>query len=126
MRYKIIIPARANSKRLPGKNMKLLGQKPLIQYSIDFALNNFPNNDIWVNSDDQEVLEFAKQKGIKTLLRPDNLATDHIATVDVLKFQIDYFKNQNISCDAIILLQPTNPLRKDDLLRLAIKKFEKF
>ena len=41
MNFKVIIPARANSKRLPKKNMKLLGSKPLIQFSIDFALNNF-------------------------------------------------------------------------------------
>ena len=124
MNFKIIIPARANSKRLPGKNMKLLGQKPLIQYSIDFALNNFSKNDIWVNSDDDKVIEFAKQEGIMTLLRPNTLATDHIATVDVLKFQVKYFQEQNIDCDAIILLQPTNPFREDDLLEDAILKFQ--
>jgi len=87
LKYKIIIPVRANSKRLPGKNMRLLRQKPLIQYSIDFAINNFSINDIWVNSDDREVIEFAKKQGIMTLLRPDNLATDEIATVDVLKIK---------------------------------------
>tara|TARA_B110000908_G_C10214813_1_gene432208 strand:- start:730 stop:1407 length:678 start_codon:yes stop_codon:yes gene_type:complete len=125
MNYKIIIPARANSKRLPGKNMKLLGQKPLIQYSIDFALNNFSKNDIWVNTDDHKVIEFAKQKGIMTLLRPNNLATDYISTVDVLKFQVKFFQEQNIDCDAIILLQPTNPFREDNLLKISIEKFKK-
>jgi CMP-N-acetylneuraminic acid synthetase len=124
MNYKVIIPARANSKRLPGKNMKFLGDKPLIQYSIDFALNNFSKDDIWVNSDDQEILKFAKQKGVNTLVRPDNLATDFSKTVDVLKHQLNYFKKQNIICDAIILLQPTNPFREDDLLKNAIKKFQ--
>ena len=58
MKYKVIIPARANSKRLPGKNMKFLGNKPLIQYSIDYALNNFKADEIWVNSDDKEIIEF--------------------------------------------------------------------
>jgi N-acylneuraminate cytidylyltransferase len=125
MNFKIIIPARANSKRLPGKNMKLLGQKPLIQYSIDFALNNFSKNDIWVNTDDHKVIEFAKQNGIMTLLRPNNLATDHTATVDVLKFHVKYFQEQNIDCDAIILLQPTNPFREDNLLKISIEKFKK-
>jgi CMP-N-acetylneuraminic acid synthetase len=124
MVYQVIIPARANSKRLPGKNMKVLGDKPLIQYSIDFALNYFSEDAVWVNSDDQEILKFAKQKGINTLVRPDNLATDFSTTVDVLKHQIDYFKKQNIICDAIILLQPTNPFRENDLLKKAIKKFE--
>ena len=124
MVYKIIIPARGNSKRLPGKNMKVLGDKPLIQYSIDFALNNFSADSIWVNSDDQHIIEFAKQKGIRTLLRPDDLATDYTSTVDVLNFQVNYFKEQNIACDAIILLQPTNPFRKDILLKKAIQEFQ--
>ena len=124
MVYKIIIPARANSKRLPGKNMRILGDKPLIQYSIDFALNHFSADSIWVNSDDQHIIEFAKQKGIRTLLRPNDLATDYTPTVDVIKFQVNYFKEQNIACDAIILLQPTNPFREDNLLKEAIKKFQ--
>lgn len=125
MNYKVIIPARANSKRLPGKNMRILGIKPLIQYSIDFALNNFPKDDIWVNSDDQEVIEFAKKKGIKTLVRPNELASDHTSTIDVLKYQVNYFHEQNIDCDTIITLQPTNPFRENDLLKFAIEKFKK-
>ena len=88
MVYKIIIPARANSKRLPGKNMKFLGDKPLIQYSIDFALNHFSADSIWVNSDDEHIIKFAKKIGVRTLLRPVDLATDHTSTVDVLKFQL--------------------------------------
>jgi len=124
MNYKIIIPARANSKRLPGKNIMILGGKPLIQYSIDFALNYFPGDSIWVNSDCPNIIEFSKRKGLKTLVRPENLALDSTPTVDVLKFHINYFKKKNIACDAIILLQPTNPFREDNLLKIAIEKFE--
>lgn len=124
MKYKVIIPARANSKRLPGKNMKLLGNKPLIEHSIDYALSCFKADEIWVNSDDQEIIEFANTKGINTLVRPDALGLDLTSTVDVLKFQINYFKEKNIDCNSIILLQPTNPFRNEGLLSLAIKKFE--
>lgn len=122
MTFKIIIPARGNSKRLPGKNMKLLGGKPLIQHSIDFALDNLSADSIWVNSDNQLIIEFAKRKGVKTLLRPDVLATDYTTTVDVLQFQINYFKEHNIECDAIILLQPTSPFRHENLLKIAKDK----
>lgn len=125
MIFKIIIPARANSKRLPGKNMKLLGGKPLIQHSIDSALKNFSNKDIWVNSDDREILEFADKKGIMTLLRPDELATDFSTIVDVLKHHVNYFKKNKIACDAIILLQPTNPFREDSLFKEALNCFQK-
>jgi len=103
MIFKIIIPARANSKRLPGKNMKILGGKPLIQHSIDFALKNFSNKDIWVNSDDREILEFANTKGIMTLLRPDELAADFSSTVDVLK-----------DSDALVLLTEWKEFRSPD------------
>jgi len=124
LEYQIIIPARANSKRLPGKNMKLLGSKPLIEYSIDTALLIFPKERVWVNTDDDQIIKYAKLKGLNTMLRPDNLALDSTTTVDVLKHQIDYFKNRNIKCNAIILLQPTNPFREDDLLEHAILKFQ--
>jgi CMP-N-acetylneuraminic acid synthetase len=124
MNYKIIIPARGNSKRLPGKNMKLLADKPLIQYSIDYALEHFSLEHIWVNSDDKEILDFAKKTGVQTIVRPNNLATDFTSTVDVLKFQLDFFEEMGIKCDAIILLQPTNPFRNYQLLKSAIAKFE--
>jgi CMP-N-acetylneuraminic acid synthetase len=124
MIYKIIIPARANSKRLPGKNMKLLLGKPLIEYSIDFAINNFPKDSVWVNSDCKDIIEFSKLKGTKTLLRPSKLASDSSAIVDALMFHVNYFKEHNIACDAIILFQPTNPFRESDLLKKVIEKFE--
>jgi CMP-N-acetylneuraminic acid synthetase len=124
MKYKVIIPARSNSKRLPGKNMKLLGGIPLIQYSIDFAKNNFNNDQIWVNSDCPIILEFAEKLGVNVMPRPQKLALDTTSTAEVLIDQIENFKKQNINCDAIILLQPTNPFRDNDLLRQAIEKFQ--
>lgn len=124
MVYKVVIPARANSKRLSGKNMKLLGGKPLVGHSIDFALKSFKSDSIWVNSNDIAVLKYAKGIGVKTLERPNQLATDNTTTVEVLKFHLKYFEENKIKCDAIILLQPTNPLRNDNLMRNAIKSFE--
>lgn len=123
--YKVIIPARANSKRLPGKNMRILGSKPLIGYSIQFALNSFLSDSVWVNSNDQKVLNYAKRMGVKTLERPNQLATDYTSTIDVLKHQIKYFEEKNIECDAIILLQPTSPFRQANLIKKAINEFEK-
>ncbi len=124
MIYKIIIPARANSKRLPGKNVKLLAGKPLIEYSIEYALNNFSPNEVWINSNDLKVIELARNKGVNILERPEHLAKDNTPTIEVLKYQINHFKKKNIKCDALILLQPTNPLRSVNLLREAISQFE--
>tara|TARA_B100000767_G_scaffold266071_1_gene282943 strand:+ start:153 stop:818 length:666 start_codon:yes stop_codon:yes gene_type:complete len=124
LEYQIIIPARANSKRLIGKNMKILGSKPLIQHSIDTALLNFPKERVWVNTDDDQIIKYAMSKGLNTIMRPDNLALDFTTTVEVLKHQINYFKNRDVECDAIILLQPTNPFRGEDLLERAMLKFQ--
>lgn len=125
MVYKVIIPARANSKRLPGKNMRSLGGKPLIGHSIDFALKSFESDSIWVNSNDIEVLKYAQERGVKTLERPNQLATDYTATAEVLKFHLKYFEKNKIKCDSIILLQPTSPFRKSGLMEKAINEFEK-
>ena len=61
MIFKIIIPARANSKRLPGKNMKILGGKPLIQHSIDFALKNFSNKNAFDMACDLKCFDILKK-----------------------------------------------------------------
>ena len=113
MIFKVIISARANSKRLPGKNVKVLGGKPLIQHSIDFAKKSFLNKDIWVNSDDPEVLQLAKTNGIMPRQRLEEFGGGFSSTADVLKHHAIYFKK--IACDAMILLQPTNPFRDHDL-----------
>lgn len=104
--------------------MKVLEGKPLIQYSIDFALNSLPKDSIWVNSDNKEILDFSKKIGINTFVRPDELATDFSSTLDVIQHQVKYFQSNNVECDAIIILQPTNPLRSKDILQSAIDKFE--
>ncbi|MDB4356233.1 acylneuraminate cytidylyltransferase family protein [Akkermansiaceae bacterium] len=124
MHYKVVIPARANSERLPQKHMRLLGGKPLIQYSIDFALKNFSREDVWVNTNDPEVIMFAIGQGVNTLERPDRLAGAHTPSVEALQYQTKYFNQNDIPCDAIVLLQPTNPLRNEIIMKEILKLFE--
>ena len=125
MKYQVVITARAGSQRLAHKNMALLGKRPLIDYSIEFALKNFSKENVWVNSDDGEVLNYSTSKGLNILERPHRLATAHTPSVDVLKFQATHFIENNIPCDAIILLQPTSPFRDELSLREILKKFNK-
>lgn len=124
MNYHIVIPARGNSKRFKRKNLALLNNKPLIEHSIDFALKFFEKDKVWVNSEDEEILLLAKRKMVNTYKRSKNLSHDETKTISVLSDQLDFFNKRKISCDAIILLQPTNPLRNDDLMRNAIRLFE--
>lgn len=91
MKYKVIIPARKGSKRLPGKNLKVLNNKPLIKYSIDYALNYFDKDDIWVNSDCEQILSFASNINVNIYKRPLILGGDTVSTVDVLKDHLFFF-----------------------------------
>ncbi len=77
MKALVIIPARSGSRGIPGKNIKLLGDKPLIQYSIDAALKVFNKEDILVSTDSKEIKVIAENCGLNVpFLRPDELATD--------------------------------------------------
>lgn len=125
MNYQIVIPARGGSKRLPGKNLKILGQYPLIAHTILFALESFSKENVWVNTDDIEIANVAEFYGAQVTFRPLELGFDTISTVDVLNYQIDLFQKNRINCDAVILLQATNPIRPKRLIENAIYFFEK-
>lgn len=88
-------------------------------------MNYFDKCDIWVNSDCTEILDFASRNKVSVYKRPASLADDYTATLDVLKDNLAYFKKNKITTDAIILLQPTSPLRQKDLLKECISVFEK-
>lgn len=102
MIYHVIIPARGGSKRYPRKNIQLLNGKPLIVYSIEYALDNFDKEFIWVNTDDHEIAEIAEKYNIKVTIRPEELGRDYVSTADVLYFQSQTFLENSILCDAMI------------------------
>jgi N-acylneuraminate cytidylyltransferase len=125
LNYQVVIPARGGSKRFPGKNIHLLNGIPLIGHSILFALKSLPPENIWVNTDDNEIAAIASEYGVNISIRPDDLGSDTASTADVLYYQQSVFGLNQIACDAIILLQATNPLRPEGLLENAIDVFEK-
>jgi N-acylneuraminate cytidylyltransferase len=125
MNYQIVIPARGGSKRFPRKNIYPLNGLPLIDHSILFALRTFNKTYIWVNTDDDEIALVAQNYGVNITKRPKDLGSDTASTADVLFFQSRFFQENNIACDAMILLQVTNPIRPQNLIESAIKEFEK-
>lgn len=121
MRILYLIPARKGSKGLPGKNIKFLGDKPLIEYSIDFALNNLKLDDeLCISTNDEAVIEIAKSKGISIpFIRPEELANDNASSYDVIIHAINHYEKLNQTFEAVLLLQPTSPFRiQDDFTRL--------
>jgi len=121
MRTLIIIPARAGSKGLPGKNIKLLGCKPLISHTIEFALSIRADDDVLcISTDDDQVIDVARNHDIVVpFKRPAELASDTATTYDVIMHALSYYEAQNDFFDAVLLLQPTSPLRiKEDFTDL--------
>lgn len=116
-----IIPARGGSKRLPGKNTKLLGGLPLIAHSINYAKANPEIIDaIYVTTDDAQIKQTALAFGAKVIDRPAHLATDLEPTVSALRHVLESLPE---AIDYVVLLQPTNPLRPENLLREAFAHF---
>jgi len=107
MRTIAIIPARGGSKGVPGKNKQLIDGKPLIAYTIEAALESELLLQVWVSSDDPQIIDIAKQYP-KVLIheRDGALATDQSPVADTVKEII-----KMADCDAVMLLQPTAPIR---------------
>lgn len=116
------IPARAGSKRIIGKNKKILNGKPLFQYSVDVAKKSKYIDDVIVSSDSIDILNMAhKLKCIKNGLRPEYLSNDTARIVDAILYEINH--NELNDYDAVILLQPTFPMRTVDMLDKAIELY---
>lgn len=115
-----IIPARGGSKRLPRKNVLDLAGKPLIAWTIDAGLKSKYIDKVIITSDDDEILDIAKQFGSYIIKRPDELASDTSTSFDAIKHTIDNVEKY----DFIILLQPTSPLRNFKHIDEAIKLLE--
>jgi CMP-N-acetylneuraminic acid synthetase len=110
-----IIPARGGSKRLPEKNTKLLNNIPLLAHSILYAKQNSAIIDeIYVSTNDDGIKKIASEYGAKVIDRPESLSGDFEATITAVKHVLESIKND---VENIVLLQPTNPLRPENLLK---------
>ncbi len=117
-----IIPARGGSKRLPNKNIKQLGDFPLIAHSILFAQkNNTIIDDIYVSTNDVEIKKVALKFGAKVIDRPESISGDFEPTESALK---NVLENITDNVSNVILLQPTNPLRPSNLIVDAFQDYQ--
>ena len=125
MKYLVVIPARGGSKRVPGKNIRLLGGKPLIEWSIDVAKKVFKPNEILVSTDDDEIATIAKKRNVLVpWLRPPDLSLDESKSAEVVIHAVNWYEDKFGLIDGVILLQPTSPFRTEATLRSAIKLYE--
>jgi CMP-N,N'-diacetyllegionaminic acid synthase len=127
MIYVGIIPARAGSKGVPGKNKKILNGKPLIAYTIESALAAKVLDIICVSSDDKDILEIASgYEGVVCLVRPQEIAQDESSTEQSLVNALEQLGLSERAEDvAVVTLEPTSPFRTCATMKLAISMFEK-
>lgn len=129
MRFLALIPARSGSKRLPGKNAATINGKSLVWYAVKQAhQSKCFKAGVWLTTDD--ALTFHRGIGVElpafaTIDRPAHLATDDAAMIDVVRHAAAVVSDDlEISFDAIVLLQPTSPLRTAEDIAAACLRME--
>ena len=121
-----IIPARAGSKGLPGKNLMTIAGKSLVEHAIFAAQECMFIDHIVVSSDDERVLAIAHSQDAINHRRSEAAATDSSTAADVIR---DYFENTDVMIDPafdpwIVYLQPTSPARTADMIEEAFTRID--
>lgn len=120
-----IIPARGGSKGVPGKNIKNLLGKPLINWTIDVLKLSKYIDRIFVSTDSQEIKDIAVKNGIEIpFLRNELLAKDNSLVIDAVIEAVDYFSSIGETYDTVLLFEPTSPMRNVELVDEAINILE--
>lgn len=117
-----LIPARAQSKRFPGKNLTSFLDMPLIWHSIKFALAQQEINRVMVSTDCPDIKTISLQYGAEVIDRPEELATDLSPTIATMQHALEQLGDD---IEYLVLLQPTNPLRPRELFSEAIELMKK-
>ncbi len=123
------IPARKGSQGIRGKNLKKLNGKPLIYYTLKTLSKLKTNSNIFsfISTNDQKLKRYCESQGFKiNYSRPHKLSSSKSNIVDTALHGLKWFENfKNIKIDAILLLQPTSPIRKVNEIIMAINHFKK-
>ena len=126
MKLIAIIPARGGSKGILNKNMRLLGNYPLIYYSIRTATSAGIFDEIVVTSDSDEILHYAANYGVSTLKRTDELSRDNVTLDPVIYDALSKSEmSNNTLYDVVVTMQPTSPLLSCETLLKAVNSFIK-
>ena len=121
MKHVAIIPARSGSKRLKNKNVINFKGKPIIEHTIDHALESQVFEKIIVSTDFESLREVCKKKNIIYSKRPKSLCTSNATVVEVCLHELQKLKKFNISFDVLTCLYATSPLRNSNHIREIVK-----
>lgn len=117
-----IIPARAGSKGVPGKNKRLVAERPLIAFTFEAARDSRALDRVIVTTDDNEIAELARRAGFEVVERPAVLARDESPVIDAVLHALETLGIAGPR--AVVLLQPTSPLRTGADIDAAVRLFD--
>ncbi len=116
-----LIPARGGSQGVPGKNTKTIAGKPLLQWTFESATAAGVLDRLILSSDDPDAITLAKDLGLEVpFQRPEALARHDSSMLDVLQHALSTLAQDGYVPDALMLLQPTSPLRTAETIRQAV------
>ena len=118
-----IIPARGGSKSVPRKNLQNLLGIPLVAYSIESALRSRKIDEVYVSSDDSEILETSEKFGAKTIARPSEISGDFSRDAELIDHLISSELSGFSSETLIVFLRPSHPIRNPQTIDEAITIF---
>jgi CMP-N,N'-diacetyllegionaminic acid synthase len=120
-----IVPARGGSKGVPGKNARMLNGRPLLDYTARAARESGVLDRIVLSTDSPEIADVGRTCGLEVpFLRPTELAGDETPMLPVLQHTVEALAADGWTADAIVLLQPTSPLRRPSHIREALARLQ--
>lgn len=122
-KYPVVIPARAGSKGIVGKNIIDISGKPLIAWSIEQALGSKSVSNVYVSTDGEDIASVSEEYGARIIWRPEELASDTASSEAALIHAVGEIEKQE-NFDALIFLQATSPIRRRKDIDGAVKQFE--
>jgi CMP-N,N'-diacetyllegionaminic acid synthase len=119
-----LIPARAGSKRVPGKNVRVLGGHPLIAYAIGSAIDSGVLDGVIASTDSPEIAELAQAFGAEVpFLRPAEMAGDRSPDIEWIRHLLATLEGEGRAWDCFAILRPTSPFRRPETIRRAWAAF---
>lgn len=119
-----LIPARSGSKRIPDKNIRLLGGYPLISYSIYSAINCGIFSRVVVSTDSGEYASIANEYGAEVpFLRPNNIAGEKSQDFEWIEYTLNRLQEEDESYSHFCILRPTSPFRQAETIVRAWNQF---
>lgn len=118
-----VIPVRGGSKGIPRKNLRQIGGKPLVVWTIEQALA-VPGLRVIVSTEDAELAEVSRSAGAEVVDRPAELAQDTTASEPVIEHVIATLAERGERPDVVMFLQATSPVRRPGTLARALAEFE--